>query len=61
MEKWLVRELENVNTSVYHIKSEIYNYEKLDEPQYLGGRWLSGFLNNFTNKYPKYAELVYNP
>ena len=49
-DKWendLLRELENGNTSVYHIKSVIYNYEKLDEPPYLGGRWLSGFLNSF--------------
>ena len=62
-DKWenaLFTELENGNTTVDDIKRIIYNTENLPNPTSLGGRWLSGYLKGFTQKYPKYMELILN-
>lgn len=50
-EKNLLKALENGSVSVDSIKRVIYNTDNSSNQPYLGGRWLVGFLNGFTNKY----------
>ena len=57
-EKGLLTVLDNGSISVDTIKRIIYNTDNIPNPQYLGGRWLMSFLQGFTNKYPKYKELI---
>lgn len=57
-EKNLLTALENGSVSVDSIKRVIYNTTNSPNQQYLGGRWLVGFIKGFTNKYPKYMSLI---
>lgn len=57
-EKNLLTALENGSVSVDSIKRVIYGTNNSHNQQYLGGRWLVGFLNGFTNKYPQYMSLI---
>jgi hypothetical protein len=57
-EKDLLTVLENGSISTDNIKRIIYNTDNIPNPPYLGGRWLVGFLNGFTNKYPQYIDLI---
>jgi len=57
-EKGLLTVLENGSISVDTIKRIIYNTDNIPNPPYLGGRWLISFIQGFTNKYPKYKELI---
>ena len=57
-EKNILTVLENGSISVDDIKRIIYNTDNISNPPYLGGRWLIGFLHQFTKRNPKYIDII---
>jgi hypothetical protein len=62
--KWMTQlhaALRDGRTNVFSVRENIYTREYEGSYNYLGGRWLEGFLKGFVKEHPEYHMLLERP